>query len=51
MELKKRKANKEHICTECRKEITKGEEYFYEDRFLASLKKDQIKICKSCYKK
>jgi len=49
MELKKKKANKEHICTKCKKIITKGEEYFCEDRFLASLKKDQTKLCKNCY--
>lgn len=28
MELKKKKANKEHICTKCKKKISKGEEYF-----------------------
>jgi hypothetical protein len=44
-------ANKVHICTKCKKEITKGEEYFCEDRFLESLNKNQTKLCKECYQK
>jgi len=51
MKYKKKKARTEHVCTKCKKEITKGEYYFCEDRFLASLNKNQIKLCTSCYQK
>jgi len=51
MDYKKKKARKEYICTECQKIIIKGEDYFCEDRFLASLNKNQIKLCKECYQK
>jgi hypothetical protein len=44
-------ARKEHICTKCKKVIAKGEEYYSEDRFLASLNKNQTKLCKECYQK
>jgi hypothetical protein len=51
MELIKKKAIKSHICTNCNKEIENGEHYFSEDRFLASLNKNQIKLCVNCFKK
>jgi hypothetical protein len=51
MEFKKKKANKIHVCTKCRKEIKKGEEYFCEERFLASLNNNQAKLCNNCYYK
>jgi len=51
MEFRKKTAKKEHICIKCKKVITKGEEYFCEDRFLASLNKNQTKLCKDCYQK
>jgi len=51
MEFKKKKANKSHVCTKCKKEINKGEEYFCEERFLASLNKNQVKLCTNCYHK
>lgn len=51
MEFKKKIAKKEHVCTKCKRTIAKGEEYFYEDKFLASLKKDQTKLCKECCQK
>jgi len=51
MEFRKKTAKKEHICTKCKKVITKGEEYFCEERFLASLNKNQTKPCKDCYQK
>jgi len=51
MEFKKKKANKVHICTKCKKEINIGEEYFCEEKFLASLNKNQVKLCANCYQK
>ncbi len=49
MTLIKRKARKEYICTKCKKVIAKDEYYFCEDRFLASLNKNQTKICSNCF--
>jgi hypothetical protein len=51
MQYTKKTARKEHICTKCKKIIAKGEEYFSEERFLASLNKNQTKLCKECYQK
>lgn len=51
MNLIKKKSRKEHICTKCKKVIAKDKEYYCEDRFLASLNKNQIKICIECYQK
>jgi hypothetical protein len=51
MDLERKKAKKEHICTKCKKVITKGEEYLREDSFLASLNKDQTKLCIECHQK
>lgn len=49
MELKKKKARINHVCTKCKKEINNGDFYFAEERFLASLKKNQVKLCLKCY--
>ena len=46
----KKKARKDHICTNCKKPIMRGDIYFCEDRFLASLNKNQTKLCIKCYK-
>ena len=49
MEYKKKKARTEHVCKKCGKVINIGDEYFSEERFLASLHGSQIKLCENCY--
>lgn len=44
MELKKKKTRIDHICSKCGNKISRGDYYFCEERFLASLKKNQIKL-------
>ncbi len=48
-EFKLKEARAEHICKGCDNKIDIGDNYYCEDRFLASLNKQQ-KYCLKCFK-
>jgi len=47
--FKLKKARQEHVCSNCGVTIQPGEEYYCEERFLASLHRPLVKYCRDCY--
>lgn len=49
-DFKRIKARVTHLCSSCSSKINIGDEYYAEDKFLASLNKRQ-KYCLKCFNK